>query len=58
MAKATRPSDPIFSVKLKHGLADRHRLPLEHVLTVLSEVRQMFIDAGTNGDSVTVFYTK
>jgi hypothetical protein len=39
-------SSPTFIVKLEKGLADRQRLPLDHVLRVLEEVRQMIIDAG------------
>ncbi|MGA2218060.1 MAG: hypothetical protein ABSG51_08235 [Terracidiphilus sp.] len=38
--------DPIFVVKLQKGLAERQRLPLEHVIRVLEEVRQMVADAG------------
>jgi hypothetical protein len=38
--------DPIFIVKLQKGLADRQRLPLDHVIRVLEEVRQMVADAG------------
>jgi hypothetical protein len=38
--------DPIFVVKLQKGLAERQRLPLEHVIRVLEEVRQMVTDAG------------
>jgi hypothetical protein len=39
-------ADPIFIVKFEHGLADRHRLPLAHVLSVLEEVRQMIVSVG------------
>jgi hypothetical protein len=39
-------SDPIFIMKFDHGLADRHRLPLAHVLSVLNEVRQMNVSVG------------
>ena len=46
LAKKQSPDDPVFIVKLQKGLADRHRLPLEDVLTVLGEVRQMLSDAG------------
>jgi hypothetical protein len=38
--------DPIITVKLTKGLADRHRLPLADVLSVLEEVRQMIAEAG------------
>ena len=47
MAKRIQsPEDPVFVVNLTRGLADRHRLPLEHVISVLSEVRQMLTDTG------------
>ncbi|MEP7365109.1 MAG: hypothetical protein ABI972_17790 [Acidobacteriota bacterium] len=39
-------ADPIFVVKFERGLADRHRLPLSHVLSVLEEVRQMIASVG------------
>lgn len=38
--------DPIITVKLTKGLADRHRLPLADVLSVLDELRQMIAEAG------------
>lgn len=38
--------DTIFVVRLQKGLAERQRLPLEHVIRVLEEVRQMVADAG------------
>lgn len=38
--------EPILTVKLRKGLADRNRLPLAHVLSVLEEFRQMVADAG------------
>ena len=41
-----RPEDPIFVVNLSKGLANRRRLPLEHVLSILSEVRQMIVETG------------
>jgi hypothetical protein len=37
---------PIFIVRLEKGLADRQRLPLQHVIAVLEEVRQMICEAG------------
>lgn len=37
---------PIFVVRLEKGLADRQRLPLQHVISVLEEVRQMISEAG------------
>jgi hypothetical protein len=39
-------AEPIFVVKFERGLADRHRLPLAHVLSVLEEVRQMIASVG------------
>ncbi|MGD0510847.1 MAG: hypothetical protein ABSA33_03315 [Candidatus Micrarchaeaceae archaeon] len=44
--RSTVNEDTIFVVKLQKGLADRQRLPLEHVIRVLEEVRQMVTDAG------------
>lgn len=46
MAETKRSEDPVFVVSLRHGLADRRRLPLQHVLSVLDEVRRMLADAG------------
>lgn len=43
---AIEHSDPIIVVKLQDGLADRHRLPLNHVISVLEEVRNMVTDVG------------
>jgi hypothetical protein len=37
---------PVFTVQLQHGLADRQRLPLADVLSVLEEVRLMILDVG------------
>jgi hypothetical protein len=39
-------TDPVFIVKFERGLADRHRLPLAHVISVLEEVRQMIVSVG------------
>lgn len=39
-------SDPIITVRLKKGLADRHRVPLGDVLSVLEELRLMIAEAG------------
>jgi hypothetical protein len=39
-------ADPVFIVKFERGLAERHRLPLAHVLSVLEEVRQMIASVG------------
>jgi hypothetical protein len=38
--------DPIMTVRLTRGLADRHRLPLSDVLSILEELRQMFVIVG------------
>jgi len=38
--------EAIFTIKLRKGLADRNRLPLAHVLSVLEEFRQMVAEAG------------
>jgi hypothetical protein len=46
MPKKRTNEDPVLIVKLQKGLADRQRLPLEHVIRVLEEVRQMVADAG------------
>ena len=46
MSKKITNEDPVLVVKLQKGLADRQRLPLDHVIRVLEEVRQMVIDAG------------
>jgi hypothetical protein len=39
-------AEPIFIVKFERGLADRNRLPLAHVLSVLEEIRQMISSVG------------
>jgi hypothetical protein len=38
--------DPIIRVRLKKGLADRHRVPLADVLSVLDELRLMIAEVG------------
>jgi hypothetical protein len=38
--------DPVFIVKFEKGLADRHRLPLSHVIAVLEEVQKMMCSVG------------
>ena len=38
--------DPVITVRLKKGLAERNRLPLGDVLSVLEELRQMFAVVG------------
>jgi hypothetical protein len=42
----TELSTPILVIRLERGLADRRRLPLAHVMTVLEEVRQIITEAG------------
>jgi hypothetical protein len=37
---------PVLIVKLQKGLAERQMLPVDHVIRVLEEVRQMILDAG------------
>jgi len=39
-------TDPVFTVKLEKGLADRKRLPLSHVISVLDELRQLITEIG------------
>jgi len=39
-------NDPIITIRLTKGLAERNRLPLADVLSVLEELRQMFAIAG------------
>jgi hypothetical protein len=41
-----KTGDPLFTVKLAKGLADRKRLPLEHVISVLDELRQLITEIG------------
>jgi len=36
-----KSSETIFTVKLEKGLAERKRLPLAHVISVLDELRQL-----------------
>ncbi len=40
------PADPIFTITLQKGLANRHRMPLDQVLKVLEQVKQMISEAG------------
>jgi hypothetical protein len=46
VAKKKHSSDPVITVKLRKGLADRNRLPLAHFLNVLDEFRQMMVSVG------------
>ncbi|MGA7411385.1 MAG: hypothetical protein WBW33_12935 [Bryobacteraceae bacterium] len=46
MAEKITSEDPVITVKLRRGLADRNRLPLAHFLNVLDEFRQMMISVG------------
>jgi hypothetical protein len=39
-------TDPIITITLKKGLADRHRVPLGDVLSVLDELRLMIAEVG------------
>ena len=39
-------SHPVFTVKLTDGLAKRNRLPLEHVLRVLTEMKSLLEEVG------------
>jgi len=41
-----KPSDPTFTITLEKGLADRHRMPIGQVISVLNEVRQMITETG------------
>lgn len=41
-----KSSETLFIVKLEKGLADRKRLPLSHVLSVLDELRQLITEIG------------
>jgi hypothetical protein len=41
-----KPADPLFTVKLEKGLAERKRLPLSHVISVLDELRQLITEIG------------
>lgn len=43
---ADEVKEPILTIKLTKGLADRNRLPLAHVLSVLEEFRQMLAETG------------
>lgn len=44
MSKAT---EPVFTISLEKGLADRHRMPIEQVISVLSSVKQMIAEAAS-----------
>jgi hypothetical protein len=46
VATRQETSDPIITIKLRKGLADRNRLPLGDFLTVLEEFRQMVVGVG------------
>lgn len=37
---------PVFTIRFTHGLATRHRLPLEHVIRVLHEIKGMIEEVG------------
>jgi len=44
--KTPEIDSPVFTIKLQKGLAERQRLPLADVISVLEEVRQMIADVG------------
>jgi len=44
--RAVYVDSPVFTVQLQQGLANRQRLPLADVLSVLEEVRLMILDIG------------
>lgn len=45
--KAARPlPHPIFSIRFTEGLAERNRLPLDHVIRVLTEIKGMLESVG------------
>lgn len=46
MASSRRMSSLTFVVKFDRGLANRHRLPLDHVLNTLRELRSMIEEVG------------
>ena len=46
MAKKTISFEPVITIKLRNGLAERNRLPLGHFLIVLDEFRQMMNAVG------------
>lgn len=41
-----RVSEPVFTVSLEKGLADRQRMPIDQVISVLTEVRHMLTETG------------
>jgi hypothetical protein len=41
-----KPQEAIFTVTLRHGLADRHRLPLAEAIKLLNEIKLLITDAG------------
>lgn len=45
MSKDTS-EETVLTIKLQKGLADRNRLPLAHVLSVLEEIRQVVTEVG------------
>ena len=46
MAKGRNPENPVFSIVFSKGSADKHRLPLVHVLDSLSEIAKMIREVG------------
>ena len=43
---ARHSSHPVFTVSLTDGLADRNRLPLDHVIRVLTEMKSLIEEVG------------
>ena len=43
---ARHSAHPVFTVKLIEGLADRNRLPLDHVIRVLTEIKSLVEEVG------------
>ena len=39
-------NSPIFSIVFKRGMADKHRLPLGHVIATLNEIEKMIREVG------------
>ncbi|MBL8239545.1 MAG: hypothetical protein JNM66_19130 [Bryobacterales bacterium] len=43
----SKVAEPVFTISLEKGLADRHRMPIDQVISVLSSVKQMIADAAS-----------
>ncbi len=46
MPNRQKPTNPVFSIVFSKGTADKHRLPLTHVLETLSEIAKMIREVG------------